>query len=61
MIKMTHAITGVEMWVADDKVDEFKKRGHKEAPLSLKPEKATSEEMKAVKAEAVRRKTARKK
>lgn len=51
---MIHAVTGVVMWVADDQVEEFIKRGHALAPLP-KPEKATSEEMEAVKAIAKKR------
>ena len=48
MMKMVHAVTGVEMWVSDDRIRDYLKRGHMMAPLP-KPEKATSEEMEAVK------------
>ena len=40
MIKMVHAVTGVEMWVADDRVETFIKRGHVvEAPQKADEEK----------------------
>ena len=28
MVKMVNASTGTEMWVADDRVDEYKAAGH---------------------------------
>ena len=48
MMKMVHAVTGVEMWVSDDRVRDYLMRGHYPAPLP-KPEKATPAEMEAVK------------
>lgn len=48
MVEMVNAYTGTEMWVADNRVDEYKAAGHKLAADSTeekpaeKPKKATS-------------------
>lgn len=48
MVEMVNAYTGTSMWVADDRVDEYKAAGHKLAAISTeekpteKPKKATS-------------------
>ena len=34
MIKMIDRYSGVEMWVHESKVDEYKARGHKLAPVA---------------------------
>lgn len=39
MIKMISAVTGVEIWVADDRVEAYLKRGNKLAEPESKPEK----------------------
>ena len=55
MIKFIHNLTGTEMWVADERKDEYLGAGHKLAPLPCakptketveKPEKVTKEEPK---------------
>lgn len=38
MVKMIHAQFGTEMWVAEDRVEEYKAAGHKPA---AKPTEAT--------------------
>lgn len=38
MIKMINAVTGVEMWVAEDRVQKYQEAGHKLASEE-KPEK----------------------
>ena len=37
MVKFIHGRTGNEMWVADDRVDEYKAAGHKPAADAVKP------------------------
>lgn len=41
MIQLINGTTGTPMWVADNRVDEYLKRGHRLAPVpdSDKPEK----------------------
>lgn len=51
MMKMINGFTGTEMWVADDRVDEYKAAGHRLAAESEKPTvkdepKAEAEEIK---------------
>lgn len=51
MMKMVNGFTGTEMWVADDRVEEYKAAGHKLAADSEKPTvkdepKAEAEEIK---------------
>lgn len=51
MMKMINGFTGTEMWVADDRVEEYKAAGHKLAADSEKPTvkdepKAEAEEIK---------------
>ena len=51
MMKMINGFTGTEMWVADDRVDEYKAAGHRLAADSEKPTvkdepKAEAEEIK---------------
>lgn len=51
MMRMINGFTGTEMWVADDRVDEYKAAGHKLAAESEKPTvkdepKAEAEEIK---------------
>lgn len=50
MVKMIHSLTGSEMWVADNRVEEYKAAGHKLAaePETQKPTKKP-EAKKAVK------------
>jgi hypothetical protein len=38
MVKMIHAQFGTEMWVAEDRVEEYKAAGHK---LAAKPTETT--------------------
>ena len=39
MVKFYHTISGNEMWVAEDRVDEYKAAGHKPAAeVDAKPE-----------------------
>lgn len=38
MVKFTHKFTGCTMWVAEDKVEEFKAAGHKLAAAAPAPE-----------------------
>lgn len=40
MVKMIHAQFGNEMWVAEDRVEEYKAAGHKLAAASLKSDPA---------------------
>lgn len=49
MIEFTNAVTGTQMWVADDRVDEYKAAGHKpaasttkEKPAEEKPKRAAT-------------------
>ena len=50
MIKLINRQTGTDMWVADDRVAEYLKQGHKPAPVpGSKREKATPAEMAEVK------------
>ena len=37
MVKMIHAQFGNEMWVAEDRVEEYKAAGHKLAVSAAKP------------------------
>ena len=51
MMKMINGFTGTEMWVADDRVDEYKAAGHRLAADSENPTvkdepKAEAEEIK---------------
>ena len=51
MMKMINGFTGTEMWVADDRVNEYKAAGHRLAAESEKPTvkdepKAEAEEIK---------------
>lgn len=51
MVKMINGFTKTEMWVADDRVDEYKAAGHRLAAKSEKPTvkdepKAEAEEIK---------------
>lgn len=39
MIKFINKFTGGEMWVADDRVEEYKAAGHKPAAEAEKPKK----------------------
>lgn len=41
MVKMTNKLTGSTMWVADNRVEEYKAAGHKlaAAPAPKEPEK----------------------
>lgn len=45
MIKMIDRYSGVEMWVHESRVDEYKARGHKLAPVA-KPAKAPKKTIK---------------
>lgn len=46
MVKFYHAVSNNEMWVADDRVEEYKAAGHKPAadaaPEADKPAKKTT-------------------
>ena len=45
MIKFIHNLTGTEMWVADERKDEYLGAGHKLAPLPCaKPAEVSVEE-----------------
>lgn len=37
MVKFINKLTGSEMWVADDRVEEYKAAGHKPAAEAEKP------------------------
>lgn len=39
MVKFINKLTGSEMWVADDRVEEYKAAGHKPAAEAEKPKK----------------------
>ena len=40
MVEMVNAVTGTQMWVADDRVDEYKAAGHKLAAVSTEEKPA---------------------
>jgi hypothetical protein len=45
MVKFIHNLTGTEMWVADERKDEYLGAGHRLAPLPCaKPAEVTVEE-----------------
>ena len=48
MIKMIHNLTGTEMWVADERKDEYLRAGHRLALPSAKPAKVSVEEPREV-------------
>ena len=48
MIKMIHNLTGTEMWVADERKDEYLRAGHRLALPSAKPAEVSVEEPKEV-------------
>ena len=37
MVRFINKFTGTEMWVADDRVEEYKAAGHKPAALAFDP------------------------
>lgn len=39
MVKFINATTGTEMWVAEDRVEEYKAAGHKPAAVPQKTQK----------------------
>lgn len=43
MIKFINRFTGTEMWVADDRVDEYKAAGHQPAVVVVEAEEKTTE------------------
>lgn len=47
MVEFTNAITGTPMWVADDRVDEYKAAGHTPVAEIVKAEKPTEKPKKA--------------
>lgn len=51
MVKFINKLTGGEMWVADEKVEEYKAAGHRPAagPLPEKPAKPAAKKPKAKK------------
>lgn len=50
MVKFINYITGTEMWVADDRVDEYKEAGHKLASdISDAEEKPTETKKRSTK------------
>lgn len=51
MVKFINKLTGGEMWVADDKVEEYKAAGHRPAAKSMpkKPAKPAEKKPKAKK------------
>lgn len=52
MIKFIHGLTGTEMWVADERKEEYLGAGHRLAPLPCaKPAEVSVEEPKEVKEE----------
>lgn len=50
MIKLINRVTGTEMWVADDRVEEYKAAGHvlavdpdaEKKPTEIKPKRRTT-------------------
>ena len=51
MVKFINKLTGGEMWVADDRVEEYKAAGHRLAvvPAQKKPAKSAANKPKAKK------------
>lgn len=45
MVKFINRLTGTEMWVADDRVEEYKAAGHKPAALGFRPTEFKPAEM----------------
>lgn len=43
MVKLINKYTGTEMWVADERVEEYKAAGHKSAAFSSKAIEPTAE------------------
>ena len=39
MVKFINAVTGTEMWVAEDRVEEYKAAGHKPVAVAQKTRK----------------------
>lgn len=37
MVKLVNKLTGSDMWVADDRLNEYLGAGHKPAPVTAKP------------------------
>jgi hypothetical protein len=62
MVNLINAFTGTEMWVADERQDEYIAAGHKlaAAPVS-KPTKVVDEEPKKVAKATVKKATTKKK
>lgn len=46
MVKFVNAVTGSDMWVADDRVEEYKAAGHKLAADSVKAVEPTAKTVK---------------
>ena len=46
MVKFFNKLTGTEMWVADERVDEYKAAGHKPAVVVVEAGKPTEEKPK---------------
>lgn len=61
MIRLINRTTGTVMWVADSRLGEYLGRGHMlpPSPVDGKPEKATAQELDAVKKKTTTRKKTR--
>lgn len=46
MVKFINKLTGSEMWIADDRVEEYKAAGHKLAADSVKAVETTTKTVK---------------
>lgn len=42
MVKLINAVTGSEMWVHEDRLEEYLKRGHRLAPPPPAPPRASA-------------------
>ena len=49
MVKFINKLTGTEMWVSDNRVDEYKAAGHKLAAADVIREKKTGKQPKQIK------------
>ena len=49
MIKFINRLTGSEMWVAEDRAEEYKAAGHKLAASDIKPAELPKQQTKSTK------------
>ena len=49
MVKFINRLTGSEMWVAEDRVEEYKAAGHKPAATDAKPAELPKQQPKSTK------------